>query len=78
MSSAFSLGDHVLGKWELGKKIGSGSFGTVYEARRVDAFGVDATAAVKIITIPQSDGEVDEIRSEGMDEASVTEYFSGL
>lgn len=78
MSSAFSLGDHVLGKWELGKKIGSGSFGTVYEARRVDAFGVDATAAVKIITIPQSDGEVDEIRSEGMDEASVTEYFLGF
>ena len=78
MSSAFNLGNHVLGKWELVKKIGSGSFGTVYEAHSVDAFGVDAAAAVKIITIPQSDGEVDEIRSEGMDEASVTEYFLGL
>lgn len=62
--------------WEIVRKIGSGSFGSVYEIQR-DVFGDIERAALKVITIPQSRSDIDELLNEGYDEASVTERFRG-
>ncbi len=62
--------------WEVVRKIGSGSFGAVYEIQR-DVFGDIERAALKVITIPQSRSDIDELLNEGYDEASVTERFRG-
>ena len=74
MNGQYKPGDIVLGKWTLTRLIGQGSFGRVFEAARED-FGVTYRSAIKIITIPQSQSEVQSARSEGMDDASVTAYF---
>ena len=74
MNERYKIGDKVLGSWTLVRLIGEGSFGKVFEARRED-FGVSYSAAIKIITIPQSKSEIANARSEGMDDASVTAYF---
>ena len=78
MNGNYRIGDEVLGGWKLTRLIGSGGFGSVYEAHRVDGFGIDSKAAIKIITIPQNEEEVRNVRSEGMDDASVTAYFQGF
>ena len=74
MNGHYQPGDVVLGKWKLTRLIGEGSFGKVFEAERED-FGATYKAAIKIITIPQSQSEAQSARSEGMDDASVTAYF---
>lgn len=77
MNRQFAPGDVVLGSWKLTKLIGEGSFGKVYLAERED-FGIRYEAAVKIITIPQSQSEVKSAMAEGMDSGSVTAYFRGF
>lgn len=60
--------------WKTVRKIGSGSFGTVYEIER-DLFGKVEKAALKFISIPQNDGDVEEMYSNGYDDASITAHF---
>ena len=74
MDGKYSPGDIVLGNWTLVKQIGAGSYGRVYEARR-EEFRTVYKAAIKIITIPQNQGEITNARAEGMDDLSVTAYF---
>ena len=74
MQNNYQPGDIVLNNWTLVRLLGQGSYGTVFEAHRED-FGTTYKAAVKIITIPQSQGEIDNARSEGMNEADMTAYF---
>ena len=74
MNGHYELGETVLGNWKLVRLLGEGSYGKVYEAHRED-FGTIYKAAIKIITIPKSQGEVTSARAEGMDEVSVTAYF---
>ena len=61
--------------WETVKVIGKGGFGSVYEIRR-DLFGTTESAALKVITIPQSDSEIDELRSDGHDRASIEKTYA--
>ena len=77
MNGHYQPGDIVLGKWTLTRLIGEGSFGKVYEAERQD-FGRIYKAAIKIVTIPQSQSEVQSVRGDGMDEAGITAYFRGF
>lgn len=77
MNRDYTTGDIVLGNWQLVRQIGQGSFGTVFEARR-EEFGVTYRAAIKIITIPQSQSEIQSARVEGMDDMSLTAYFRGI
>lgn len=60
--------------WEVVRKIGSGSFGAVYEIRR-DVFGREERAALKVLSIPESQEEVEELYAEGYDEASITTHY---
>lgn len=64
-------------EWELIEKIGEGSFGKVYKAKRTEQ-GRSFYSAIKIISIPASKGELDSVRSEMNNEQSTREYFRNL
>ena len=63
--------------WRVVRKIGSGSFGTVYEIERKD-FGHVYKAALKVISVPQSEEEIEAVRSSGMTGESVTQYYRSV
>ena len=63
--------------WETVRLIGRGSFGAVYEIQRKlfeDGDEVEK-AALKVISIPQNESEIEEMYSDGYDEESVTSTF---
>lgn len=64
-------------EWQLVEKIGEGSFGKVYKAKRTER-GRSFYSAIKIISIPGSKGELDSVRSEMNNEQSTREYFRNL
>ena len=61
--------------WEPVRKLGDGTYGSVYEIRR-EEYGVTYRAALKVISVPVNESDVDQKRSMGMDDASVTSYFN--
>ena len=63
--------------WQAVRLIGEGSFGKVYEIVR-SSFGIEEHSALKVISIPPSDAELQSLRRDGLDERSTTEYFRGL
>ncbi|MCF0137410.1 MAG: protein kinase [Oscillospiraceae bacterium] len=54
--------------WETVRIIGSGSSGTVYELRKKDEYGGDFHTALKVVSIPSSNKEYEEMQS------TMTEY----
>lgn len=64
-------------KWEIVKTIGEGSFGKVFEIAR-NEYGIEEHSALKVISIPQSDGEIQSLRNDGMTDNDTTEYFKGI
>jgi len=64
-------------EWRMVEKIGEGSFGKVYKIVR-EEHGVTSFAALKIISIPQSDAELSSIRSDGLDASATRSYFEGI
>ena len=60
--------------WEIVRLIGQGSSGAVYEIER-DVFGHKDKAALKVISIPQKNSDVDDLMSDGYDDASITRHF---
>ena len=63
--------------WETTRLIGRGSFGAVYEIQRKLFEDDDEAekAALKVISIPQNDSDIEEMYSDGYDEESVTSTF---
>ena len=57
MCKEYSIGAIAFNNWTITKQIGRGSFGTVYEIQRED-FGQVYRAALKVITVPQSEEEL--------------------
>ena len=75
MNGQYNIGDIVLRNWKLTSLIGEGAFGRVYAAERSE-LGRTYEAAIKIITIPKSQSEVNSImNSDGLDEHGASEYF---
>ena len=64
-------------EWSIGKRIGGGAYGTVYEASR-NEYGVENHAAIKIISIPASEAEIDTLRSEGLDMQATRTHFQTI
>ena len=60
--------------WETVGLIGRGSFGAVYEIRR-NVLGNVEKAALKVISIPQSTSDIDEMYNDGYDDESITSTF---
>ncbi len=65
------------GEWYIKEQLGKGSYGSVYKIEKEDMSGT-YEAALKIITIPQSDAEIEKVRSMYGDDKSVTSYFKDL
>ena len=53
----------ILPGWETVRCIGSGSSGRVYELKKKDEYGGDYSSALKVITIPSSQKEYDEMKN---------------
>ncbi len=64
-------------EWEVEKQLGRGSYGTVYKAVRRDN-NVESYAAIKVISIPSDESELDSLRSEGLDVNGTKTYFKGI
>lgn len=64
----------IFGAWKIKNKLGEGNFGAVYEIERED-FGTTYRAALKTITIPKNQAELDSILDDGMDATSAESYL---
>lgn len=64
----------LFGAWEISKLIGKGSFGEVYEIER-NNFGTVYRAALKAITIPFDESELNELMASGMSMAETKQYI---
>ena len=65
------------GSWYVDEKLGEGSYGKVYKAHK-EEFGRTYEAAVKIISIPQSEADIIQAKSEGLNEESARSYFQAF
>lgn len=63
------------GSWYIKRFIGAGSYGKVFEIERRDEFDTVFTGALKVITVPTSQSELEEILSDGMDANGASTYF---
>ena len=61
-------------EWTIEEALGRGSYGKVYSASRSDA-GKKYYSAIKVMTIPSGEEEIELVRAEGLDEQSTREYF---
>ena len=64
-------------EWEIEKLIGSGSYGNVYRARK-DVNGVSVYSAIKVISIPSNDSEVESMAAEGLSVGDSITYYKQL
>ena len=53
----------IFGSWHIVREIGEGSFGKVFEIERED-FGTTYRAALKAITVPRSQSDIEQIMQE--------------
>ena len=66
---------HSWPEWETVRLIGRGSFGAVYEIQRKIRGRVEH-AALKVISIPRDENEIRELKADGYDDESITQYFA--
>ena len=65
----------VWSDWSIIEKLGEGSFGQVFRARK-ERFGVTQEAAIKVVRIPGDDAELKRVQSGyGLNEQELKEYF---
>ncbi|MBQ4562697.1 MAG: protein kinase [Clostridia bacterium] len=81
ISQSFKAADmdisSVWPEWKITQRLGKGSYGTVYKIVRNDN-GIETDAALKIISIPSDEAEIDSLRSEGFDMDSTRDYFRNI
>lgn len=75
--NSFRKYEPFFGSWYIKKKIGKGSIGRVYEIERKEK---DATyrAALKVITIPEEEEEVNRVLSSGVAPEDLADYYRNL
>lgn len=73
----YEIGSQVFENWTIARRIGAGSFGAVYEIQRED-FGETYRAALKVISVPQNDAEIDSLVAEGMSPEDIQRYYYSL
>ncbi|MCL1918104.1 MAG: serine/threonine protein kinase [Peptococcaceae bacterium] len=62
------------GTWYIDSLLGEGGFGKVYKVRR-EEFGKTYYSAVKIISIPHDEGEIRQMRNDGLDHESMQSFL---
>ena len=65
-----------LAGWEIVRQISSGSYGKVYEIKKLDQFGETEHSALKVISIPESSSEISSYRDDGLDNESIAELLT--
>ena len=60
--------------WKLERELGKGSFGAVYEISR-QVFGQTERAALKYVSLPPAQEEIDAFFAEGYDAESLREHY---
>ena len=65
------------GLWQLEEFIGEGSYGKVYRIKR-EEFGETYYAALKWICLPQNQSEIQSLRNEGYDDASIADHYASV
>ena len=63
--------------WKVIALVGEGSFGKVYKCAK-NELGIEITAALKVISIPQNKSEIATIRHEGMSDEAARSYFQDM
>lgn len=67
----------IFNSWYVKSVLGQGSFGTVFEVQRVE-FGEVYKSALKVISIPQNDDEIEQMRLDGTSEDSIKRYYDNV
>ena len=67
----------LFGEWVAESLLGAGSFGRVYKIRR-EAFGESFYSAMKYISLPQNDGELQQLRFEGLEDNAISDYYGHI
>ena len=73
-ASYYKKYEPIFGAWKIKKKLGEGNFGAVFEIERED-FGTTYHSALKAITIPKNQAELDSIMNDGMDASATQKYL---
>lgn len=64
--------------WEIQQKLGSGSYGAVYRICRQLPGGLEPeTAALKVISIPRDNKDIQDLVDRNFDEEAITAHFAG-
>ena len=63
--------------WRVVRQLGKGSYGSVFEIQR-EEFGELYKAALKVISIPQSDEDIITNRADGMTDKSMASYYHSV
>ena len=63
--------------WRVVRQLGKGSYGSVFEIQR-EEFGELYKAALKVISIPQSDEDIIANRADGMTDKSMASYYHSV
>jgi serine/threonine protein kinase len=66
--------NEVWSEWKAEKLIGEGSFGKVYKCSKTND-GETEYCAVKLISVPKSEFEIDTLRIDGMTDEQTKEYY---
>ncbi len=61
-------------EWTIVRYIGGGGYGSVYEVIRLQS-GINDRAAIKVVSIPSSEAEIDSVRAYGLDELATKTHF---
>ncbi len=69
--------NQVWPEWTEECLLGEGSFGKVYRAKRED-YGRTFYSAIKVLTVPKNQQEVQHIKAQGMSDADVYNYFRSV
>ncbi len=67
----------IFNSWYVKSVLGQGSFGTVFEIQK-EEFGTVYSAALKVISIPHSDDEIERMRLDGTAEDSIKRYYDNV
>ncbi len=67
----------LFGDWHAESVIGAGSFGRVYKAYR-DELGARYWSAIKYISLPSEEAEIEALRSEGLSDGEIKAHFDAL
>lgn len=62
--------------WKIGKYLGGGAYGKVYEIER-NLSGIQEKAALKIVSRPKDESEIESYYDNGYDKASMASKYLG-